>query len=117
MQKPNFVVLIQPNHKSKEYSYELALFSLALCVTSLPLWIGCSGSSDNPVDTQSELTGQVINTSQIGVRNATVALVKQGESSPTFTTTTNDTGGYVIRNIPSGAYALRLSAAGYTARV
>lgn len=94
------------------YRYFLSLFVLL----SLPLWIGCSGSSDNPVDTQSELTGQVINTSQIGVRNATVALVKQGESSPTFTTTTNDTGGYVIRNIPSGAYALRLSAAGYTAR-
>ncbi|MFN3425959.1 MAG: carboxypeptidase regulatory-like domain-containing protein [Candidatus Thermochlorobacter sp.] len=94
------------------YRYFLSLFVLLF----LPLWIGCSGSSDNPVDTQSELTGQVINTSQIGVRNATVALVKQGESSPTFTTTTNDTGGYVIRNIPSGAYSLRLSAAGYTAR-
>ncbi|MFN3394599.1 MAG: hypothetical protein ACK424_08590, partial [Candidatus Thermochlorobacter sp.] len=78
------------------YRYFLSLFVLLF----LPLWIGCSGSSDNPVDTQSELTGQVINTSQIGVRNATVALVKQGESSPTFTTTTNDTGGYVIRNIP-----------------
>lgn len=91
-------------------------FPLLLLLAASPFLIGCPSSSNNPADAQSELIGQVVNTSQVGVRNAAVALVRQGETSPAFTTTTNDTGGYVIRNIPSGAYALRLSATGYTAR-
>lgn len=83
---------------------------------SLPLLWGCP-CSNNPADAQSsDQIGRVFNTSQIGVRNATIALVRQGETTPAFSTTSNDTGGYVFRNLPSGTYTLRISATGYTTR-
>jgi len=49
------------------------------------------------------LSGQVFNTTQRGAHNASVNLLRQGETTPSFNTTTNDTGFYTLSNISDGA--------------
>lgn len=84
--------------------------------TLLVIFASLSACKDNPA-TQSGVTvsGIVINTTAIGVRGATVALFRTGQTSPVATATTNENGQYELRNVENGSFELRISAEGYLA--
>ncbi len=90
----------------------LSPLSLSILVV-LSLTLGCRS---NPTASEVTLSGRVFNATQLGVRNAAVTLVRQGETTPAFTTTTNDTGAYTVSNVPEGTYTLRITKDGYTPR-
>ncbi len=77
--------------------------------------LACKDDSATAPSPKFALSGQVFNTTQRGVRSVSISLLRQGESTPAFNTTTNDTGFYRLPEISGGTYTLRITRDGYTA--
>ncbi len=59
------------------------------------------------------LSGKVVNTTAIGVGQASVSLLRSGQSTPVATATTNQEGNYQLQNVGEGSFELRIFATGY----
>jgi hypothetical protein len=70
-----------------------------------------SAQSSQPTAATGSLRGQVTDPSGAVVANATVAVLVSG--GPTHSTTTNNTGGYEIGNLPPGQYTVTANAQGF----
>lgn len=76
--------------------------------------VGCEESTTDPKTNKFNFSGKIINSTSISVRNAPIALIKSGETTPAFTATTNSSGEYTMENVTEGQYTLRISPTGYT---
>jgi len=77
----------------------------------LSLAIIFSGCEPIPDDMGIDLEGTVVNSTDQPVRQATIMLVKDGETI--VSTTTNDSGGYLLSDISTGTYDLQIIGDGY----
>jgi len=81
---------------------------LSLCLIAFSL--GACIDDDMP---GVNLSGIVKNTTDIGISQANVSLWIPGESTASFSTTTNEEGGYTFSGVPEGEYELHIQATGY----
>ncbi|MDX2127524.1 MAG: carboxypeptidase regulatory-like domain-containing protein [Chloroherpetonaceae bacterium] len=83
--------------------------SFVISLFFLPFFFSCATDSS-----EDGVTGRIFNTSGVGVRNAAVSLTKESESTPAYSTTTDDSGAYRFNAVVSGNYTLRVLLDGYT---
>lgn len=88
------------------------LFSFVLLLSISILFLSCE-KDDNEEPTSTEgvnISGQVLNVTDIGVRGATVTFTA---GTRDFTATADDAGNYTISGITEGNYTVTVSGAGY----
>ena len=75
--------------------------------------VGLYACAKKDATAQYKTAGKVINTTWQPVANAEVKLVKSGESSAKYTTTTNAKGEYNFNNVDDGSYDMVITSPGY----
>jgi uncharacterized protein YfaP (DUF2135 family) len=88
----------------------LNYFTLLLVVVSL---VGLSSCNKEDATPKYELSGNVLNTTDHYISNASVELLKEDGGIAMYSTTTNSNGEYTFDNVEIGTYKLTVNAYGY----
>lgn len=88
----------------------LNYFTLLLIVVSL---VGLSSCNKEDATPKYELSGNVLNTTDHYVSNASVELIKEDGGVAMYSTSTNSNGEYSFDNVEIGTYKLNVNADGY----
>lgn len=87
------------------------LFQASMILITLFFFVSCTKDEDDPADANKvDISGQILNVTDIGVKGATIKFTNGDQS---FTATTDDNGNYSLSGISEATYTVSVDATGY----